>query len=380
MGKRELLLILAFAIVGVVVYQATAPAPGPNERQFSFSGIVEKVRREMRGNRARSELTTTATHELDPTVTELRVAGSYAEITITGERRETVEARLRVTSTGYDEAEARQLAQETRVKADRAGGALRLTSVYPEPGRQQAFLTLLVPTRLAIRVSPGAQRTSVTGVASIEADVRGESSLRNITGRATLTHRAGNVLIDNVAALKLNCRGSDATVTNVRGEASFTLQSGELNASAIGGPIEVDAQNTEVALKKLEDARGPLRVNAVGGSVRLDGLTSEARIDGRNTEVDIEMAKAAAVSVYNEGNEPIEIVVPPGGFVLDAVVTLGRLTVSDDLHSQVKVPAAGDEKEQRANGAVRGGGPTITLRANRGDIRLHTPASTKPEP
>jgi hypothetical protein len=379
MGKRELLLILAFVIVGAVIYQATAPPPGPNDRRFSLTGIVEKIRREMRGNRARAEVTRTVTHELDPTITELRLEGTYTALTITGEKRATVEVRVRVTSTGYDEAEAKELAGQTQLKVDRAGEALRLRATYPEPGRQQAFVTLLVPARLAVRLAPGSQRTTVTNVASIDADVRGESSLKNIAGRVTLTHRAGDVLVDNVASLKLNGRGSDATVTNVRGDASFSMQSGELNASGIVGPIEVDAQNAEVAIKKLELVRGPLRVNAVGGSISLDGLMSEARIDGRNTEVDIEMTKAATVAVYNEGNEPIEIVVPPGGFVLDAVVTQGRLTIPDDLDPALKPPAADEGKEQRANGAVRGGGPTITLRANRGDIRIHTPASAKPE-
>lgn len=373
------MLILAFAIVGAVIYQVTAPPPGPDDRRFSVSGIVEKIRREMRGNRARAEVTKTITHELDAAVTELRLAGTYTELIITGEKRDTVETRVRVTSSGYDEAEAKELAGQTHLKVDRAGEALRLTATYPQPGRQQAFVTLLVPARMAVRLAPGSQRTTVTNVASIEADVRGESSLKNIAGRATLTHRAGDVLVENVASLKLNGRGSDATVTNVRGDASFSMQSGELNASGIVGPIEVDAQNSEVTIKKLELARGPLRVNAVGGSISLDGLMSEARIDGRNTEIDIEMAKAATVAVYNEGNEAIEIVVPPGGFMLDALVTQGRLTIPDDLDPALKPPAADDAKEQRANGAVRGGGPTITLRANRGDIRIHTPASAKPE-
>ena len=32
MGKRELLLVLVFVIVGAVVYQATAPPPEPGTR------------------------------------------------------------------------------------------------------------------------------------------------------------------------------------------------------------------------------------------------------------------------------------------------------------------------------------------------------------
>ena len=37
MGKRELLLIFCFVIVGVVIYQATARPPAPGERGLSLS-------------------------------------------------------------------------------------------------------------------------------------------------------------------------------------------------------------------------------------------------------------------------------------------------------------------------------------------------------
>ena len=52
MGKRELLLIFCFFIVGVVVYQATARPPAPGERGLSLSRLIESARREIRGNRA----------------------------------------------------------------------------------------------------------------------------------------------------------------------------------------------------------------------------------------------------------------------------------------------------------------------------------------
>ncbi len=123
MGKRELLLIVAFLIVGVVVYQATAPPSGPNERSFSFSRILEHVRREMRGNRASAEETKVSTHELEPGTNEIRITGSFAELTITGENRKDVELKHRVTSTGYDDAEAKALVIETM--ADAEGGPRR---------------------------------------------------------------------------------------------------------------------------------------------------------------------------------------------------------------------------------------------------------------
>lgn len=383
MGKRELLLIAAFVIVGAVVYQATAPPSGPNDRHISLSAIIAKVRREMRGNRANAEQTRVTTHELDAGLTEIRVTGSFAEVTITGDARRDVETRFHVTSSGYDDAEAKQLANETRLTVDRAGAALRLESKYPSPGRQRAHLTLLVPARLNVRVDQGTQRATVTNVASLEmAAVRGDTTVKKVAGRATISHRAGQLTIEDVGSLKLSGRGTEADVQNVRGEASFSMQSGELTTSSLRGAIDVDAQSAEVTMQKLEEARGPLRVNAVAGSVTLEGLSGDARVDGRNTEIEIAMSKPAAVAVYNEGGEPIDIVTPPGGFTVDALVTDGRLTVSDELRPQLSTSGGGgdDDREHRATGAVRGGGPTITLRANHGDVTLRTKDSAKADP
>ena len=379
MGKRELLLIVAFVIVGAVVYQATAPPAGPNERSLSLTRLIDHVRREMRGRRANAETTKVTTHQVDASMTELRVANTFAELTITGENRSDIEASFRATSNGYDDEEAKRLLSQTLLLVDRAGPTLRLTSKYPDPGQQRAWLTVRVPARLTVRVEPGASRTSVSNVAGVEMGVRGETSIKQIAGRVTLTHRAGPVTIEDVSTLKLTGRGSDATVTRVKGDASFSMQAGELTAASITGSIDVETQNSEVTFKKLEELQGPLRVNALGGSVTLEGLKGEARVDARNTEVAIVMSKAAPVAVYNEGDEPIEITVPPGGFVLDALATGGRISMPEEFRGRVVTSGDGDDRERRANGPVRGGGPTITLRANRGDIRVVARETSKDE-
>jgi hypothetical protein len=166
----------------------------------------------------------------------------------------------------------------------------------------------------------------------------------------------------------------------VHGEATFSIQSGELSATGLRGQVDVESQHAEIVLRKLADASGPFRVNAVGGSVRLEGLANEARVDGRNTEIEIEMAKPATVSVSNDGGEPIEITPPSAGFTLDAVSAHGRVLVPDDLRSGLSSKGTEEEAEHRANGPVRGGGPTLTLRANHGEIRILSPDSTSPEP
>ena len=99
MGKRELLLIFCFFIVGVVVYQATARPPAPGERGLSLSRLIESARREIRGNRASAEATTTATHAVTPDLTELRITGPISELDVVGEERQDVESIAHVSRT-----------------------------------------------------------------------------------------------------------------------------------------------------------------------------------------------------------------------------------------------------------------------------------------
>ena len=38
----------------------------------------------------------------------------------------------------------------------------------------------------------------------------------------------------------------------------------------------------------------------------------------------------APIAIYSEGEEPMEVTLPAGGFQLDALATDGRLTVPED--------------------------------------------------
>jgi hypothetical protein len=154
------------------------------------------------------------------------------------------------------------------------------------------------------------------------------------------------------------------------------LQAGDLRAESIVGPLEIDSNDCDVVLEKLGDTKGVTRVNAVSGQLTMRDLRSEARIDGRGAEIDVRLDRPTTLSIYNS-NEPIELTLPAGGVQLDAMATGGQISIAPGLQSQLKVSGSAPDKDQTATGKVNGGGPTITLRATRGDIRLLS-ASTEP--
>jgi hypothetical protein len=366
MGKRELLLIGGFVLVGCLVYWSTAPAAAPGERGFSLATIMDRVHREIRGNQSSAELTTSTTLKLTPGVSEVRFEIDRAPATIIGEDRTDIACELTVWSNGYDEAEAKRLAGETIIKTSDAGASLVLGISYPEPGRQRAALTVRLPETLAVRVQPSRAKLDISNVASVElVDSRGQVSVRDVPGRVVVTHRGGELTLEDVGEIKLNSRGSVVTLKDVKGQTVAQLQAGELRGGSFGGSIEIESQGSRVALEDLSESRKPIRVNAMGGTVTLGRVSSETRVDGRDTRIEIEMEKAVAVAIYNEDEEPTRVTLPSAGVRIDALTTDGRLIVPEGLLA-VKI----DGNEQRTSGAIKGGGPTITLRTKRGLIEI----------
>jgi hypothetical protein len=121
MGKRELMLICGFVVLGTIAYYATAQPPAPGQQGFSLARFAEKVKREVHGNRSSAEVTTTSTVPLTSAITEIRFETGNAPLTISGEDRSDLECELTVWSSGFDETEARKYASETALKTSEAG-------------------------------------------------------------------------------------------------------------------------------------------------------------------------------------------------------------------------------------------------------------------
>jgi hypothetical protein len=365
MGKRELLLIIAFIIGGAIVYQATAPPPAPGERSFSPGRLIDDFRRHLRGNRFSAETTTVSHHAVGPAVAELKVARA-GELTIVGEERADIEAELQVRSNGADEAEAQRLAKDTVLKVETAGSRLAASISYPEAGTQRALrLTLKIPARLLITLEGGSP-LNVSGVAGVElSSSRGEARVRNIAGKVSGTHRGGELFVTNSGSVKLTSMGTEVQLERISGETTLNIRGGELRASELAGSIEIDAEGAEITLDKIQKATGVVRIHAASRSVTVRGLSTEARIDVRNAEVDVEADRAAPLAIYSEGGGSVEVTPAAGGYEMDAVATNGDLTLPSDT-----LQTTTNGEEHRAAGAVHGGGPMITIRSARADITV----------
>jgi hypothetical protein len=367
MGKRELLLIVAFVLVGAIVYQFTAPPPAEGERSFQPGQLFDHIRRAIGGNRASADTVNRSTHPVQPDVSELRFEQlKSANLTIIGEDRSDIDAELRVHSNAYDEQEAQQTAKETVLKVDRAGARLALSMFYPDAGVQRATVILKVPQRLAVRLQGGGNELTISHVAALElAGARGKAEISEVSGLVSGSHRGGELHIANAGTIKLTTTGTDAEVERIHGEMTMTMRGGELKSGDLAGPVDLDTNGTDITLERLDKTSGIVRVNAVGGSLDVKGLRTEGRFDVRSTDVEVSIERAAPLAIYSDGGNSIDVTPPSGGYQLDAVAAEGTISLPPGT-----LEVTSSDQEHRATGPINGGGPTITIRNKRGDITI----------
>jgi putative adhesin len=357
MGKRELVLIVAFIFVGTLLYQATAPPP--QNGGFSWRGMVQNLRKHV-----------TPRHEYlaDERTQRLALASDTAEIRIAGIRSLHIEgtdgtvatATFQVYSTGTNEAEARALGKRTALKTSTAGGILSIDVDYPSEERQRAAMTLTVPRTLRVRVA-AASNIEATGIAGIELDnTRGDATLTNITGAVRGTHTGGELVLETVKHVDLTARRSDITIKNVAGDLRLDLTGGQLVARNIAGSVKLDANRVSL---ELDAVGGALTADVTRGSLEVTRLTGQARVEARGTELRLELEKAAAITATTT-DENISIRLPAqAGVTLDASVDDGEIRVPE---SAPRPTTAG--QTSIARGPINGGGPTLALRTTHGDI------------
>jgi hypothetical protein len=365
MGKRELLLIVAFLVTGMVVYQIAAPARPESESRFSFSRMVEGLRRELRENSAEAEHTNETAIPVAAEVAELRVA-EVRSIDIVGEERADIAASLRVHSTGVDEADALALAKRTAVKVDQTGSVVDVKVEYPVEGQQRAELTLRIPKRLSVRLTDIRGTTELDGIQNLTLDdSRGELTVTNLPGELRGSLQGGRLRAESVGSARLTARRAEIEIDRIEKEASLDLSGGSLNVKRIGGRLELTTNRVEV---EIEEAAGEVRANLAEGRIELGGVRHEARIDGRRTEVTIQLQQPVPVTAFTN-EEPLTVRLPAeGGMTIDATSTGGEILVPDTLRDSLRVEKTADE--QRTRGVIRGGGPAISLRVTRGDVVL----------
>lgn len=324
MGKRELLIVAAFVIIGAVAYHLTAPPTRAGERGFSLTALRDAFRSHGRGPRGHGKATTSGSAPLGAAISELSVSG-VSTIIVSAEPRADVAWTFDVESSGPDDASAERAARAMTFLHDEMGSVLALAARGPRESGQGTTLRLQVPKRLNVRLD-GARRVTASGLAALRLDnVSGDVDIRDVAGAVTGTHRNGTITIAEVGSVSMTFMSGGVTIGNVRGETTASLRNGSGHLSDLHGALSLDAAS---AVVDVTNTAAAARLTVTAGALNVLQPKAEVRIDSRTAKVLVSLDRAVPLTAIVTGGMRLELAgdVP---IAIDAIADGGTIVASD---------------------------------------------------
>jgi hypothetical protein len=321
MGKRELLIIVGFVVIGTLAYQLTAPAATSSEG-FSLSKIWNELKREVHGNPSSATTTKTGTHDVGPALTEVRFS-SVSRLRVVGEDRNDLAYELKVESNGPDEKTALEYAKRVLLKTDDLGTTLTFRVEYPSEARQTSELTVKVPLRLAIRVQGGAN-LEASNLSSLRLEgVGSQVKIQSIAGAVTGTHRGGELEVNGASNVRLTLQGSHATFHDITDAIALDVRNAECELTGTKATIEIEQINSRVTIVA---PASTVRVGGERGRITIEAPSAETSVDVRRAEIEVLVRKPVPLTLVTTDEELRLLLDGPPAIAVDAVAPDGSIS------------------------------------------------------
>ena len=329
MGKRELLLIGAFVIVGVVAWRLTAPAT-PQGEGFSITRAWEQLRANMRGEHVSSDARRTALLAVPAGARAVAVDGFTGNLWVSGEDRADISAELSGSVFGGDQAEAAARAGEVSLSLEPAGDRVAVKVRMPAMRRRSRIeLRLRVPASLGVVVRDTRGPVEIRSVASAEIDSRmGDLTVADVKGAVKGQHRGSNVELSRVGSVEFESRMGDVRVDRVAGLVTLGAEGGNTEVRDVAGKLELTTKRADLDLDRIA---GEVVINAADGHVELRHVQAAVTFQGERARFTVALDKASAVTATSE-DAAVELEIPASVQVsFDLGAEDGRVVVPEGL-------------------------------------------------
>src|SRR5215467_5462199 len=226
----------------------------------------------------------------------------------------------------------------------------------------------------------------------------GDVSIMGRDGTAQITNQDGEVSVSDLnGALTLNLDKSSARVSQVSSDVSIQGRANDISLEDVRGAVRLDGDfmesvklsriakpvsfktsRTDMAFTKLEgdltldsgdlqatNLSGPLRLHTRSKDIMLSGVTNDVHLQNENGAVEVHLNKLGSLEVTNSKGD-IRVFVPEkAGFSVDAQARDGE--IQSDFNA---LKIANGDNRATAVGAVNGGGPRMVLNVEHGTIEI----------
>ncbi|HWY55067.1 MAG TPA: DUF4097 family beta strand repeat-containing protein [Terriglobales bacterium] len=251
-------------------------------------------------------------------------------------------------------------------------------------------LDISLPRKVAVVASTRYGDVSVTGREG-NLDItsqHGDVNTTDINGKVSLNLDHSSARISQVASdVSIGGRANDVSIEEVKGAVHldgefmesvklaqisqsviFKSSRTDMDFSRLDGDLNLDSGDLQAS-----DVVGPLRLTTRSKDIRLTGVSGDVRLQDENGSVELRMKKIGSMQVDNRKGD-IQIYLPDkAGFQVDARARNGEVETDFD---QLKIDNSNDQAV--ATGTVGGGGPHVVVNNEHGTIEIRK-ASAAPE-
>ncbi len=321
-------------------------------------------------------------HELPPNAT-LIIQNPHGSVTIssttdTGDGQMHLALDKTIYSSSDSEAQRRLQALEPLITSN---GSV-VTVHMPSSDHETADMDLTLPASVAVQVHAAHGDVTINGrQASVNASAdHGDMRLTGITGAVHAAIRQGDFSASDIHGdLNLDGHMNDVTLSQLTGTA--TLEGdffGDVHLEGLHGPLHLHSSRTDLQLGQLagsvsldgddltvDNATGPVTVATHAKNITLRRVTGELKVHNSNGSVEATaLEPLGAVNIENS-NGSVKLTLPAAAKCsIDATATDG------EIHSDFQLPTHNNENHSTLSGVLGGGGPTIRIVAEKGDITL----------
>jgi len=199
--------------------------------------------------------------------------------------------------------------------------------------------------------------------AGVDARCRGGAlRISDIGGPVRARVRDADVEIRGVEGpVRLRVVGGAVDVEEVTGAVEVASTDGGIRAARIGGGVEARTSDGDI---ELQHVTGGVTAKTLAGDIELSDVEGPAVARTEEGSVEARFSKGAAGSLETERGSVLVVVPNGAGATVDARATRGQVELSPGLAWN------GEADAEHAAGTIGPGGPRLSLRTSRGEIRV----------
>jgi len=290
------------------------------------------------------------------------------------------------------QSEADKYNAQTKPTITVSGNLLTLNANNEASGDHNVAIDLdvAIPRAAAVNISTRYGDVSVVGrdgdlqISAQHDDV----TTTDINGKVNLSLEHSSAEVSQVSSdVSIEGRANDVSIESVKGAVHLDGEFMEsVRLSKIAQTVNFKSSRTELQMARLDgdlnldsgdlqanNLFGPVRLTTRSKDVRLTGVSGDVRMEDQNGSIELRSSKLGSMQVENR-NGDIQVYVPEkAGFQVDARSRGGD--IQSDF-SDLKVNSSGETAT--AAGVINGGGPHLVLNNDEGTIELRRYVASEP--